>query len=671
MFIRSHQEHAQGSYLGSVLHASAAAVRRLAVRNQRLDGRRRASTANALLETVRALRCLQLDPTAVVARSHLLVLYSRHGAFDEALLDRLAYRDRALFEYWAHEASLVLSEDLPIHRYEMRSWPRGGAAWPRKLTAWYGAETEFRAHILERLQAEGALRARDIDDRSAAEWEATRWNNGRNVGRLLEIMWVRGEVGIARREGAARVWDLMGRCLPPDVPDEPLSPLEVTRRAAPLAIRALGAARSVHIRAHFTRNRYPELERALEELAAAASETSSRRRPLPSSKEQSRPGHLLVVQGGRVGLARRHARIHPTASARVSVGRAPAPDEQRASALGGPTRLLGTRSSRRKRRRRSCSARTYAPRVPRWRPARGGAPRATCDAVANHEALIRCSHVSPLSCVPAPLRTGGDPRWSERRQPEHFDGSRARPGFSAARSGRPASRITGTTRRSSRCLRVPMRGHGRLSAGSTHLGTVCCVARRRGLRLRNGRQRGAPIRVVTALAFRAQAGAEALAFARLPWTTTARLERAVRTLASRGRGGRRCARAGVAQSLRPALADIIGARRMWSTTSARHEIRSHSFPYEARSRFKTGQHRPPNAWFAQAHRCGPGYELEAKTLAAALRCRRDAPWRERPFAPSGPDAFVPTLVDELQARAFDSILRSSSARTSTRCRSTT
>jgi uncharacterized protein YcaQ len=128
MFIRSHQEHAQGSYLGSVLHASAAAVRRLAVRNQRLDGRRRASTANALLETVRALRCLQLDPTAVVARSHLLVLYSRHGAFDEALLDRLAYRDRALFEYWAHEASLVLSEDLPIHRYEMRSARRQSSA---------------------------------------------------------------------------------------------------------------------------------------------------------------------------------------------------------------------------------------------------------------------------------------------------------------------------------------------------------------------------------------------------------------------------------------------------------------------------------------------------------------------------------------------------------------
>jgi hypothetical protein len=61
--------------------------------------------------------------------------------------------------------------------------------------------------------------------------------------------------------------------------------------------------------------------------------------------------------------------------------------------------------------------------------------------VDNHEALIRCSHVSPLSCVPAPRRTGRDPRWSERRQPERFDGSGARPRGSA-RS--PAGRRRGS-----------------------------------------------------------------------------------------------------------------------------------------------------------------------------------------------------------------------------------
>jgi uncharacterized protein YcaQ len=233
-----------------------AAVRRLAIRNQRLDG----PVTESLLETVRALGCLQLDPTAVVARNHLLVLFSRHGAFDESEFARLAYEERALFEYWAHEASYVLSEDLPIHRHLMR--PPGG--WRTRMAAWWESEHEFRAHILARLTAEGPLRAREIEDRAKVPWESSGWTNARNVARMLDLMWVRGEAGISRREGAQRIWDLMERCLPADAPDEELSDEEVTRRAAPRAIRALGAARIPHIRAHFTRNRYPHLQRVLE-----------------------------------------------------------------------------------------------------------------------------------------------------------------------------------------------------------------------------------------------------------------------------------------------------------------------------------------------------------------------------------------------------------------------
>src|SRR6185503_18262819 len=109
---------------------------------------------------VRALRCLQLDPTAVVARNHLLVLFSRHGAFDERTFTQLAYEDRGLFEYWAHEASYVLAEDLPIHRDRMHP-PRY-----RRHRAWWEGEPEFRAHILARLQEDGPLRAREIDDQA-------------------------------------------------------------------------------------------------------------------------------------------------------------------------------------------------------------------------------------------------------------------------------------------------------------------------------------------------------------------------------------------------------------------------------------------------------------------------------------------------------------------------
>src|SRR5919202_3447620 len=93
-------------------------ARRLAVSAQRLDGRRR----RQMLDLIRQLGCLQLDPTNAVARNHLLVLWSRLGSYDRGELDRLLWRDRALFEYWAHAASIVLTENYPIHAYRMRRW---------------------------------------------------------------------------------------------------------------------------------------------------------------------------------------------------------------------------------------------------------------------------------------------------------------------------------------------------------------------------------------------------------------------------------------------------------------------------------------------------------------------------------------------------------------------
>src|SRR5205085_1294402 len=131
------------------------------------------------------------------------------------------------------------------------------------------------------LRADGPLPAREIEDRSTAPWVSTRgtaappdppavdgWSSERDVARMLELMWIRGQVGIARREGGRRLWDLMERCLPADAPDGELPEAEMTRRAAALAVRALGVARPAHIRAHFTRGRYPGLAHALAALRA-------------------------------------------------------------------------------------------------------------------------------------------------------------------------------------------------------------------------------------------------------------------------------------------------------------------------------------------------------------------------------------------------------------------
>jgi hypothetical protein len=250
-----------------MLRVSPVAARRLAISAQRLDGPapRKRPTRDEILDLVRAIRCLQLDPTSVVARNHLLVVYSRLGPFDTTLLERLVTEDRALFEYWAHEASLVLSEDLPLHAFMMRT-PPDGTSWHQRMQAWWEVNAAFRGYILDRLRADGPLPVGEFEDRSVAPWMSTGWTGGRNVPRMLDFMWVRGELGIAARRGGQRLYDLMERCLPPDAPTEVLEPHEVTRRAAPLALRALGVARTPHIRAHFTRRRYPGLPEVLKEL---------------------------------------------------------------------------------------------------------------------------------------------------------------------------------------------------------------------------------------------------------------------------------------------------------------------------------------------------------------------------------------------------------------------
>ena len=86
-------------------------ARRLAITRQRLAGPRPPADAAGIHEVARHLGCLQVDPISTVARSHLLVLQSRLRPLDPALLDTLLWQERRLFEYWAHCAWIVLTQE--------------------------------------------------------------------------------------------------------------------------------------------------------------------------------------------------------------------------------------------------------------------------------------------------------------------------------------------------------------------------------------------------------------------------------------------------------------------------------------------------------------------------------------------------------------------------------
>jgi hypothetical protein len=87
-------------------------ARRVAVRAQALDG-----SATDVLDVVRRLGFLQMDPIATIAPPQHLVLYSRLGSFDVAELDRLIWKERKLFEW---DAFIWPIEDLPLVRARMR-----------------------------------------------------------------------------------------------------------------------------------------------------------------------------------------------------------------------------------------------------------------------------------------------------------------------------------------------------------------------------------------------------------------------------------------------------------------------------------------------------------------------------------------------------------------------
>lgn len=243
-----------------------AAVRRAAVAAQGLCGTPPRSSPDAVVRVAERLRCLQIDPISVVAPTQELVLAARLDGFERAHLDDVLWARKELFHYFAHAASLVLTADYPIHRRHMRAFARAETPSARRARDWMEANAALRRHVLRRLRRDGPLRARDIEDRSARLPRNLTWPAARGVPFMLELLWARGEVMIAGRDGGARVWDLAERWLPEWTPRAPLGPRRAVELKVLHSLRALGVATRRHVNEHFTRRRYPGLADALARL---------------------------------------------------------------------------------------------------------------------------------------------------------------------------------------------------------------------------------------------------------------------------------------------------------------------------------------------------------------------------------------------------------------------
>ena len=104
---------------------------------------------------------LQIDSVNVFERAHYVPVYSRVGPYAKDLVDRAAYRDRELFEYWGHEASLLPAQTQPLLRWRMARAEALAEGWGGPLRVMRD-QPEFVAHVLQRVADEGPVSAGEL-----------------------------------------------------------------------------------------------------------------------------------------------------------------------------------------------------------------------------------------------------------------------------------------------------------------------------------------------------------------------------------------------------------------------------------------------------------------------------------------------------------------------------
>ncbi len=204
-----------------------------------------------LRRTITRLALHQIDSVNVCARAHYLPAFSRLGGYDRTFLDGAAWGPRGqrrLFEYWAHEASLLPLELHPLMRWRMARAERGEAGWKGLRVFASERRTEVET-ILSRIRDEGPMAASDFEHgKSRSGW----WEWGAAKQALEWLFWSGRITTATRRRGFARVYDLAERVIPAAIRDLPTpDPAEAQRRLTAIAARALGVATAGDLRDYF------------------------------------------------------------------------------------------------------------------------------------------------------------------------------------------------------------------------------------------------------------------------------------------------------------------------------------------------------------------------------------------------------------------------------------
>ena len=185
------------------MDVSAEAARRfLVARHALAPARSLAGGPDGVLEVFRRLGSIQFDPIAVAGRTHDLVLHARVADYDPSWCD-LLYERREIFEAYNKGLSFVPAGQFPWFRARL------SRTWAQTLDQ----HAEVAGRVLERIRVEGPLSVHDFEltQGPMTDWFGMPTNTVRAV---LEAYALTGVLGLARRDGNRRHYDLLERLLP-------------------------------------------------------------------------------------------------------------------------------------------------------------------------------------------------------------------------------------------------------------------------------------------------------------------------------------------------------------------------------------------------------------------------------------------------------------------------
>ena len=195
-----------------------------------------------LLGLICRLGFVQVDSINTVERAHHMILWSRRPSYRPKALRLLHERDRAVFEHWTHDASIIPMEFLP--HWQLR-FARDAERLRGRYRAWQGPEFEtVLEDVIRHITEEGPVGSGGIGERETPRrggwWQ---WNPSKTA---LEYLWRSGRLAVTRRDGFVKVYDVAERVYP-DV--EQPSPERTIEWACNAALDRLGFATSGEIAA--------------------------------------------------------------------------------------------------------------------------------------------------------------------------------------------------------------------------------------------------------------------------------------------------------------------------------------------------------------------------------------------------------------------------------------